>query len=163
MSNVSPPARRSAEEQARLDAALKDLFQHRITFNEVLGLEVETAHPAPPRLRFAMRPQLVGSAVHGRLHGGVTAAVLDAMGGLALMAAIGERHGDESTANVLKRFLHMATIDLRVDYLRPGVGSHFVASATVLRLGQRIGSTQMRLVNESDRLIATAAGTYAVS
>ena len=156
-------ARRSAEEQARLDAALADLFQHRITFNQTLGLTIESARAPEPRIRFAMRPELVGHFLYGRLHGGVISATLDAMGGFALMVAIGEKHADESTPQVLHRFAKMGTIDLRVDYLRPGVGTSFVASAEVTRLGGRIGSTQMRLVNDQGTLIATAAAAYVIS
>jgi uncharacterized protein (TIGR00369 family) len=57
----------------------------------------------------------------------------------------------------------MGTIDLRVDYLRPGIGRHFEAQAEVTRLGGRVGSTQMRLVNDEGTLIATAAAAYIVS
>ena len=110
-----------------------------------------------------MRPELIGHDLHGRLHGGVISAALDAMGGLALMVAIGEKHADEATAQVLQRFAKMGTIDLRVDYLRPGVGEWFVASAEVTRLGGRIGSTQMRLTNDQGTLIATAAAAYVIS
>jgi uncharacterized protein (TIGR00369 family) len=163
MSTHPPAARRSAEEQAQLDAALTDLFERRITFNQVLGLVVESARAPSPRIRFAMRPELVGSAMHGRLHGGVTSAVLDAMGGFALMVAIGERHADENTLQVMHRFTRMGTIDLRVDFLRQGVGAHFVASADVTRLGGRIGSTQMRLVNDQGTLIATGAAAYVIN
>jgi len=158
-----PPVRRSAEEQARLDEALTDLFEHRITFNQTLGLVVESAAAPAPRIRFAMRPELIGSAVHGRLHGGVISATLDAMGGFALMVVIGEKHADESTTQVLQRFAKISTIDLRVDYLRPGIGQHFVASAEVTRLGGRIGSTQMRLVNDQGTLIATGSAAYVIS
>ncbi len=163
MTTFSPPARRSAEEQARLDAALTELFERRITFNQVLGLVVESAQAPAPRIRFAMRPELIGSALHGRLHGGVISATLDAMGGFALMVAIGEKHADESMQQVLHRFAKMGTIDLRVDYLRPGIGTHFIASAEVTRLGGRIGSTQMRLVNEQGTLIATGSAAYVIS
>ena len=124
---------------------------------------VESARAPTPRIRFEMRPELVGSALHGRLHGGVISAMLDAMGGFALMVAIGEKHADENTAQVMHRFAKMGTIDLRVDYLRPGVGAHFVASADVTRLGGRIGSTQMRLVNDQGTLIATGAAAYVIS
>ena len=158
-----PAARRDAAEQARLDAALIDLFDRRIRFNRTLGVTVESVAAAGPRLRFAMRPELIGHDIHGRLHGGVISAALDAMGGLALMVAIGEKHCDEATAQVLHRFVKMGTIDLRVDYLRPGVGEWFVASAEVTRLGGRIGSTQMRLVNDQSTLIATAAAAYVIS
>ena len=155
--------RRSAEEQARLDAALADLFEHRISFNQTLGLVVVSAAASAPCIRFQMRPELIGSALHGRLHGGVISATLDAMGGFALMVAIGEKHADEATTQVLHRFAKMGTIDLRVDYLRPGVGDSFVATADVTRLGGRIGSTQMRLTNDQGRLIATGAAAYVIS
>jgi uncharacterized protein (TIGR00369 family) len=110
-----------------------------------------------------MRPALIGSALHGRLHGGVISATLDAMGGFALMVAIGEKHADESTPQVMHRFAKLGTIDLRVDYLRPGVGAHFIASAEVTRLGGRIGSTQMRLINDHGTLIATGSAAYVIS
>jgi uncharacterized protein (TIGR00369 family) len=163
MTSPAPPAPRSAEEQARLDAALTELFERRIVFNQTLGLTVLSPRAPQPRIRFAMRPELIGSQFHGRLHGGVISATLDAMGGFALMVAIGEKHLDEDTTQVLHRFTKMGTIDLRIDYLRPGVGEHFVASAEVTRLGGRIGSTQMRLVNDQDRLIATGSAAYVIS
>jgi uncharacterized protein (TIGR00369 family) len=159
----APGTRRSASEQQRLDAALTELFERRITFNQTLGLVVESAKAPSPRIRFAMRPELIGSTLHGRLHGGVISATLDAMGGFALMVAIGEKHAEENTAQVMHRFAKMGTIDLRIDYLRPGIGAHFVASAEVTRLGGRIGSTQMRLVNDQGTLIATGSAAYVIS
>jgi len=158
----TPPATRSAEEQARLDAALADLFESRITFNRTLGLKVTGARHPEPRIRFVMQPELIGHFQHGRLHGGVISATLDAMGGFALMVAIGDKHADENTAQVMHRFGKMGTIDLRVDYLRPGVGEWFEASAEVTRLGGRIGSTQMRLVNDIGTLIATGSAAYVI-
>jgi uncharacterized protein (TIGR00369 family) len=163
MTPHTPGPRRNAQEQGRLDAALVELFQQRISFNQVLGLVVESVLAPSPRLRFAMRPELVGHFLYGRLHGGVISATLDVMGSLALMVAIGEKHAEESTPQVLHRFGRMGTIDLRVDYLRPGVGASFVASAEVTRLGGRIGSTQMRLANDEGTLIATAAAAYVIS
>jgi uncharacterized protein (TIGR00369 family) len=163
MTTHTPAARRSAEEQSRLDAALTDLFERRITFNQTLGLAVESARSPEPRIRIAMRPELIGHFLHGRLHGGVISATLDAMGGFALMVAIGEKHADENTMQVLNRFIKMSTIDLRVDYLRPGVGAFFIASAEVTRLGGRIGRAQMRLVNDQGTLIATGSAAYVIS
>lgn len=159
---MTPPPR-SAEEQARVDAALTELFEEKITFNQVLGLKVASVRPGDVRAVVTMRPELVGHFSYGRLHGGVISATLDAMGGLALMVAIAERHPHEGLAQVLHRFLKMGTIDLRVDYLRPGLGRHFVATAEPTRLGGRIGSTQMRLVNDEGTLIATGAAAYVVA
>jgi uncharacterized protein (TIGR00369 family) len=154
---------RDGAEQARLDAALVDLFERRIVFNQVLALKIESATPGDVRARFDMRPELVGHYAYGRLHGGVISAVLDALGGLALMAGIGQRHASESTDQVLHRFAKMGTIDLRVDFLRPGIGHHFLAQAEVMRLGGRVGSTQMRLVNDQGSLIATGAAAYMIA
>jgi uncharacterized protein (TIGR00369 family) len=161
--NAPSPARRSPAEQQRLEAALADLFEQRITFNQILGLKVVSLSPGLPTTRFDMRPELVGHYLYGRLHGGVISSVLDAMGGLALMVAIGEKHAEESTAQVMHRFGRMGTIDLRVDFLRQGLGQHFLATAEVTRLGGRVGSTQMRLTNQDGLLIATAAAAYIVS
>jgi len=115
------------------------------------------------RGRFDMRPELVGHYLYGRLHGGVISATLDAMGGLAVTAGIGEKHPGESAEQIMNRFAKVGTIDLRVDFLRPGIGTCFYASATVVRLGGRVGTTQMRLENERGVLIATGAGAYVIS
>lgn len=153
---------RSAEEQRLLDAELTELIEQRITFNQVLGLKVQHLLPRLV-LRFDMRPDLVGHYHYGRLHGGVISAVLDALGGGALMVGLGERHAHETAAQVMHRFLRIGTIDLRVDFLRPGMGRHFLAEAEITRLGGRVGSTQMRLHNDEGELIATAAAAYIVS
>jgi uncharacterized protein (TIGR00369 family) len=160
--STSSSAVRSPDEQARLDAELVALIEHKITFNQLLGLKVRQLRP-DFLVRFDMRPELVGHAHYGRLHGGVISATLDAMGGCALMLAIAEKHPAETTEQVMHRFVKMGTIDLRVDFLRQGVGDHFIASAEVTRLGGRVGSTQMRLHNDQGTLIATAAAAYIVS
>ena len=161
MSTPTPPPR-SADEQARLDAELTDLIEHRISFNQVLGLTVQALRPQLV-LRFAWRPELVGHYHYGRLHGGVISAALDALGGTALMVGLADKHPHESAEQVMHRFLKMGTIDLRIDFLRPGLGQHFVATAEVTRLGGRVGSTQMRLHNDSGVLVATGAASYIVS
>jgi uncharacterized protein (TIGR00369 family) len=161
--NPTPPLARSADEQARLRHALVELFEQRITFNQTLGLRVLAAEPGDVRGCIEMRPELVGHYAHGRLHGGVISATLDAMGGLALMVAMAARHPADSAEQVLQRFGRMGTIDLRVDYLRPGLGPRFVALAEVPRLGGRIGSTQMKLLDDAGQLLATGAAAYVVS
>jgi uncharacterized protein (TIGR00369 family) len=161
--NQARLARRGAADEALLEASLVELFEQRITFNQVLGLKVAAARPGDVRATLAMRPELVGHAGYGRLHGGVISATLDAMGGLALMVGIAERHPHDNVLQVMQRFARMATIDLRVDFLRQGLGQGFTATAEVSRLGSRVGSTQMRLLNEAGTLIATGAGAYMVA
>ena len=160
MTTSTPP--RNPHEQTRLDAELTDLIERKISFNQVLGLRVQSLRPRFA-MRLDMRPELVGHYHCGRLHGGVISATLDTMGGCVLMLAIADRHPTENAEQIMHRFVRLGTIDLRVDFLRQGMGAHFVATAEVMRLGGRVGSTQMRLVNDEGTLIATASAAYIVS
>ena len=144
-------------------AALKTLFEELIVFNRTLGLHITSVTPQRATARLDMRPALIGHQGHQRLHGGVISATLDAMGGLAVMAAIGARHGDEPVAARMARFAKLGTIDLRVDYLRPATGPHFTASAEVLRLGSRVASTRMEFFDAQQRLLCTGAAAFIVS
>lgn len=156
-------AARSATEQAQLDAALTELFEQRITFNSVLGLKVTSLRINDVRLRFEMRPELVGHYTYGRLHGGVISAALDSVCGLAVMVGIAHQHPADAASQVLQRFSRVGTIDMRVDYLRQGIGLYFEGSALLSRLGGRVASAQARLCNHEGILIATAAAAYIVS
>ena len=144
-------------------AGLKAIFEEKIVFNQVLGLKVTSLAPTRVTARIDMRPELVGHFSYNRLHGGVISAGLDAMGGLATMAAIGARHMDESPEQRLHRFVKLGTIDLRVDYLRPGIGAYFELRAEVMRLGSRVASTRMELLDPHGKLLSTGAGAYMVS
>jgi uncharacterized protein (TIGR00369 family) len=161
--NSAPITRRSTAEQQRLEAMLRDLFEHRLAFNEVIGFRVESFDPAAPRLAFAMRPQLIGHYLHGRLHGGVISTALDTVGGFAVVVGIAEKFCGDSAIEVAHRFGRVGTVDLRVDYLRQGLGKHFTATGRITRLGGRIASIQMTLENEAGVLIATGAGSYVIS
>ncbi len=142
---------------------LKHIFEEKIVFNKLLGLTITSVAPDQVKAQINMRPDLVGHYDYDRLHGGVISAGLDAMGGLAVMAAIGARHLDEPVEKRLARFTKLGTIDLRVDYLRPGIGTHFALHAQVLRLGSRVASTRMEFFGPDGTLLSTGAGAYIVS
>ena len=142
---------------------LKKIFEERILFNRVLGLKITSLKPERVIGRIDMKDDLVGHFVYKRLHGGVISAGLDAMAGLAVMAAIGARHMEESPEQRLHRFGRLGTIDLRVDYLRPAISDHFELSAQVLRLGSRVASTRMEFRDAAGELLSTAAAAYIVS
>jgi acyl-coenzyme A thioesterase PaaI-like protein len=143
--------------------ALKEIFEERVVFNRVLGLKIADVHPDGATARIAMKPELVGHFAHGRLHGGVISATLDAMGGLAVMGAIGARHMDEPPLHRLQRFGKLGTIDLRIDYLRPAIGESFEMRSEVLRLVSRVASTRMEFLGADGKLLATGAGAYIIS
>jgi uncharacterized protein (TIGR00369 family) len=140
---------------------LTKIFEETIVFNQILGLKITSIKPDRVAGRIAMRHELVGSP--NRLHGGVISASLDAMGGLAVMAALGARHMDEEPGQRLHRFGKLGTIDLRIDYLRSGIGDHFELRAEVLRLGSRVATTRMEFLGADGKLLSTGAGAYIVS
>lgn len=149
--------------EAEFVSGLKDIFEQRIVFNRVLGLRIGQVSGEAVSGTIEMRDDLIGHYGHHRLHGGVISAGLDAMGGLAVMAAIGARHMDEPPLQRLHRFGKLGTIDLRIDYLRPAIGERFVLHAEVLRLGSRVASTRMSFSGADGKLLATGAAAYIVS
>ena len=157
-----PPAVPVAFEEEFI-TGLRAIFEDRIVFNRVLGLKIAELRPEQVIGRIAMRPELVGHFSFNRLHGGVISAGLDAMGGLAVMAAIGARHMDEAPEQRLHRFGKLGTIDLRIDYLRPAIGEAFELRAEVMRLGSRVASTRMEFVGADGKLLSSGAGAYIIS
>lgn len=142
---------------------LKRFWEENVSFNQILGLRVQTIRPSGVTAVIHMRPDLIGHRPTNRIHGGVISAGLDAMGGLAVMAAIAARHMDESPAQRLHRFQKLGTIDLRIDYLRPGIGEEFTLRAEVLRLGSRVASTRMEFLGSDGKLLSTGSAAYIVS
>ncbi|MDA8107881.1 MAG: thioesterase family protein [Betaproteobacteria bacterium] len=141
-----------------LATRLRQVFEERIPFNRVLGLRLASIEGEEPRLRFDMRPELVGNPARGILHGGVISSALDVTGAVAIHLAHLRRHGiDESVP-----FPNIGTIDLRVDYLRPGRGAYFVASGRAVRMGSRIAVAHMELASDAGELIATGSAAYVV-
>jgi len=147
--------------KALLDAAR--VFEERIPFNRVLGLRVVSVDASDVVVRFDMRDELVGNFTRGNLHGGVISSVLDVVGGLVAFLALLKREGVKSLEDEAEKFSKLGTIDLRVDYLRPGIGKTFSSRGYVLRAGRKVAVTRMELHNEEESLIAVGTGAYSIS
>ncbi len=138
-----------------------DLFA-KIPFNQLLGLEIEELTDDHARVGFRMRDELVGNYTRHILHGGVISATLDVTAGLMAFLGVAKRVRSGSLEEKMERFSRLGTIDMRIDYLRPGAGAYFVATARVIRSGNRIAVIRAELHNDSDELVATATCTYIV-
>jgi uncharacterized protein (TIGR00369 family) len=138
---------------ARKFEVMRRLMEEQIPFNKLIGLQVIDAEGGKASLRFDFREELVGNFKMGILHGGVIAAALDVVGGAAVISGF-------QAGEPLKG---MGTVDLRIDYLRPGNGKQFVATGLVMRQGRILSSTRMELHNEQGELIAIGAAIYRVS
>ena len=148
-----------AHDIAAIEAKLRHVFEESVPFNRVLGIKVESIDPDDAKIRFDMRPDLIGNPRRQILHGGVIAAVLDVAAGLAIHHAVARHRAEEPTQG---QFPSIGTIDLKIDYLRPGRGNYFIATGRVSRVGSRVAFAQMELVNDTGEMIATGSTAYMV-
>lgn len=133
--------------------ALRQIMERGIPFNRLLGFRLEDAADGRARGSFTFSAELVGNPLTGVLHGGVIAAVLDVIGACAVV----------STFEDQSPMAGMGTVDLRVDYLRPGAGKRFVATGQVMRPGRILSASRMELHNDQDVLIAIGTAIYRAS
>ncbi|GMG88182.1 thioesterase family protein [Biformimicrobium ophioploci] len=131
-----------------------------IPFNKHIGLALEDIESDTLSARFEFKPELVGNVWQKILHGGVTASVLDAVGGMTAMYAAYMRLGDISWQEKVKRLGKLGTIDMRIDYLKPGRGEWFRGVGSILRTGNKLVVTRMELSNSEGELIAVGTATY---
>ncbi len=143
--------------------AIKVIFDDKIPFNKVLGLRVHSLEYDEVMLKFVMRDELIGNYMRSSLHGGVISSVIDVTGGLAAFMGVQQKNSNCNLQEKLDRFSKLGTIDLRVDYLRPGCGKWFIASGYTLRTGKKVAVTRIELKNDQEDLIAVGTGTYVVS
>lgn len=142
---------------------ITQLFIEKMPFNQLLGLKINRTKNGEVEIRLPWQDKLMGNPFQKILHGGVTASILDTIGGLsAVLYAI--KHIDKVSLADFQQQMPNAgtTIDMRVDYLRPGKGEEFIATAEVIRKGKKVAVLRMELHNELGDHIAFGTGTYLV-
>jgi uncharacterized protein (TIGR00369 family) len=135
--------------------ALVDWFERGIPFNRHLGLRVDALERGRCVLRIPWQDCLIGDPGRPAVHGGVTSMLADTAGGAACFAML----DDEAD--------RVSTVDLRVDYLRPGGNDDLVCTAVVVRMGNRVAVARMEVHcgstqpdSATARPIATGQGVY---
>jgi uncharacterized protein (TIGR00369 family) len=149
-------------EVAELMKLLPDFVEAQIPFNRVLGLRVESLEMDSVCLKIEMKEELIGNPMRGILHGGVISSVLDVTGGMTAAMGVLKKLAGRPFEEIGKRLLSVGTIDLRIDFLRPGRGRYFLATGSIMRTGQKVAVIRMQLQNDQDMLIAVGTGTYTV-
>lgn len=142
-------------------ACVREVYEA-LPFNRLIGLKIDCLEEETAGYAFAMKPDLIGNMVHGILHGGVVSAVLDTTGGMAATASAVTRMPDSPRDKVIQAIARISTIDVRIDYLRPGRGTRFISRGTILRTGNKIAVTRMELINQDHVLIAAGTGAYSL-
>jgi uncharacterized protein (TIGR00369 family) len=128
-----------------------DLFTRMVPHNSALGIRFVETSVERTVLDLPYREDLVGNPEAGTLHGGPITALVDATCGLAVMARLQRR---------VKR---VATIDLRIDYLKPATAGLAVrAEATCFRATRHIGFARATAFHDPGDPIAVATGTFMI-
>ena len=153
-------------DEQELLSVINQFFVEASPVNKAFGIKITSVDPSNPQLQFEMKEDLIGWVYAPMLHGGIIAAVLDAIGSVTVFLDITGKMKNISAKEKNEKFMEkhrLNTIDLRIDYLRPGKGQVFTASGTILRTGKKVGVSRMELHNEMQHLIAVGTGTYIIA
>ena len=131
---------------------LTTFFGQGIPFNKILGLEIVELSDGYAKTRIPYRAELIGDPTRPALHGGVLSATIDATAGAAAFTMVTMPHD------------RISTIDLRIDYLRPGELKDVLCEARVRRMGNRVASVDAFAFHpdERDTPVATGKAVYNV-
>jgi uncharacterized protein (TIGR00369 family) len=119
--------------------------------HKAMGLELEESRPGFARIRLATSAFTQGG-VGGSVHGGLLAALVDIA---TLEALVGMFAQDTESSPA-------GTADLNITYLRPSLGTHIWAEATVLRKGRQMAVAEVAITDEQGRLCAKGRTLYAL-
>lgn len=127
-------------------------FSTNVPHNRALGMQIVELTHAEAVFRLPYDPRLVGHPDTGILHGGAITALLDGTSGAAVFAALAE-------------LVPIATLDLRIDYLRPAeAGRDVTARATCYKMTRNVAFTRAVAYHDDPAdPIAHSVGTFMVS
>jgi len=118
-------------------------------YNAALGMELAAAPAGAWSLKLSYREDFIGDPDSGVVHGGVISALLD----VACAFAVFSR---------LKALRMMATLDLRIDYLRPAApGKAVFAGASCHKITSELAFVRGVVHHDApDDVIATGVAIY---
>lgn len=129
------------------------LMMQGVPWANFLGFEVTGVERGRGFARVAWREDLVGDPDTGVIHGGVITSLLDNLAGVAI-------------ATRLRKLRAMATLDLRIDYMRPAEkGREILAEAECYHITRSVAFVHAWAYHGSkeERVIASASGAFALN
>ena len=125
-------------------------MEEQVPFNRFLGMKAVEFGEGEAVLKIPFRDELIGDPFRPALHGGVISTLLDTTGGAAVFSTLSDIKDRTST------------VDLRVDYLRPGRMEDLYARAHIVRVGNRVAVVDLKAFHSGaeDAPVATGTGVY---
>ena len=117
-----------------------------------IGLQLISVERGKACGKIEWSEHLIGDPDTGVIHGGVITSLLDNLAGMAVVSSLDE-------------FKSTATLDLRIDYMRPAEkGSHIIGDAECYHSTRTVAFIRATAFQEHDKkLIATATGAFALN
>ena len=142
----------SAESPSASDVFMRHLaekFSDVIPHSRALGVRLVQVEPERARARLPLRPEFIGDPQRQLIHTGVVTTLIDNICGLAVSARIGAPSS-------------IATLDLRVDYLRPSLPpADLICEASCYRLTEQIAFVRARVwQDDPEAPVAEALATF---
>jgi uncharacterized protein (TIGR00369 family) len=133
---------------AHVHAVLCELFVS-LPHSQALGFAFVGTDGRKPTLKVEWREDLVGNPASGVLHGGVITSLVDTCSAIAVTAHLAD-------------FETIATLDLRIDYLKAATPGHPIfCTAECYRLANQIAFTRAVCYHDNaDDPIAHGVGTF---
>jgi uncharacterized protein (TIGR00369 family) len=127
-------------------------FAAHVPHNRALGLEIVDLGEGWSSYRLPWAPRIVGNPETGVVHGGAITALLDAACGSAVFSS-------------LPKPMPVATLDLRIDYLKPATRERDVhARARCVKMTRNVAFVRAVAYHDDEEdPIATATGTFMLS
>jgi uncharacterized protein (TIGR00369 family) len=117
----------------------------RMPFNDLLGMRVARVYRDGLTMEMEASPRLQN--ILGSLHGGATAALIDAAVGVAIIGHLG---GERITT----------TVEMKLNYLRPVTSGKVRARARFVKMGKTLVVSSCEVKDMHGHMIATALVTY---
>jgi len=130
---------------------IAEQFIGAIPHSRALGMELTEIGEGTAEIAMQYDTRFVGDPETGVIHGGAVSALMDTCCGAAAMS-----HPSSPGAT--------ATIDLRIDYMRPATpGQRIRAQAECFHITRSVAFVRARAIDDDDtRPVATATGTFTV-
>lgn len=138
-------------EQSTRRATIARHFIEAIPHAQELGMNLTEIGDGSAVIEMPYDKRMVGDPETGVIHGGAVSALMDTCGGAAVMSHPAAPNGT-------------ATIDLRIDYMRPAKpGDTITAKATCYHVTRSVAFVRAVAMDaDSERPVATATGAFTV-